>query len=226
MNRALGIVVGATIPLVLGACVGAGPTSDVAAERPPEEGPPPAPRCRDVPVPPEAVAVFPGTTCPWMLTLDGGTLRLTSLALEPEPAKSGAPPEACARFSCRYEGAYASIGPVVLAIEQSPQSEMPQGLHLGHATEENLRFVDLWDGAGPSVMGDFTPLGPAHGLAPYVCDGGLALLIEPRLEPGKRIEPPPELVAREGLYAPDLQSHRAADGLDRSKCERIDLPIP
>lgn len=206
-------------------CVGANPTTDVVAERPPEESPPPKPACRDAPAS-LAVAIFPGARCPWVLAEEGQTLRLLSLDLEPPPVKSGAVPDRCSQFRCRYEGAHASIGPVVLAIETSPQSEMPHGLHLGFAGGEALEFIDLWEAAGPPVLGDSTPLGPAHGLAPYVCDAGLALLVEARLEPAHQIEPPPELVAREGLYTPDLQTHQPADKLDRSKCDRIPISIP
>jgi hypothetical protein len=171
----------------------------------------------------EPVLTFDGARCEWLLLRDATTgLRLRSLADDAEADATGVLPDSCLEDRCTFEGAYTEVGPLLVARERSATSEMPAGMHLGVLDGEHLRFVDLWAGAGVSVHGDGTDLGPAFALAPHACGEALALFAAPRLSVVGEAEPPAQLRAREGrvTFAGDEPS---TAGLERGGCRAIEL---
>jgi len=156
--------------------------------------------------------------------LEKGELRLTSLDLEPPAEVRGAPPT-CLHASCRYEGVHTALGPMLIAIEPTAESEVPRTVFLGvvvRATE--LVFVDLWAAAGPAVIEDSTALGPAHALTPMKCGDDLGLFARARLPIGETTEPTPELRGREGILA--LKSSAATRPGTHDGCTPLELPLP
>jgi hypothetical protein len=207
------------VALALGGCPQPPPAEPVPTPSPP----PPSP-CREHDDP-AALATFAGARCPWLLRVDSGRLVLGSLDPDPLPEVSGALPE-CGPVPCTFDGAETSLGPMVVASVPSAHSEMPARVHLGVvAPTKTLVFVDLWAGAGETVMSDSTPLGPALALAPFDCRGELGLFAVPRLDIDRELEPPAELRAREGLYALDGPEPVVAP-IDRAGCKRLDVPLP
>lgn len=96
---------------------------------------------------------------------------------------------------------------------------MPAGVWLGVPTRDTLAFVDLWAGEAERVWSDGTPLGPAFSLAPFECDGRLALFAVERLPISAASDPSPGLRAGEGVYGdPQVRVSRAS-------CQRIEIPL-
>ena len=186
---------------LLAASCGAG--SGAASQVEPGDGDPkaaPAVACKAFDVA-AALTSFDGERCPWVLTRDDGVLELSSSAPDASAAHSGEVPTACAELPCDYAGRTTTVGPLVIATQRSPHSEMAAGVHLGYVgADGKLMFVDLWLDAGDDVTDDGTSLGPTHALAPFDCDGKLGLFATPRTVAGKTITPTPALSKREGIY--------------------------
>jgi hypothetical protein len=176
-----------------------------------------------------AWARFGGEACDFELREEGDQLVLTSLALDAPPPARGEVPEPCRTRTCVYHGALTPVGPVLVVAVPSPQSEMPSDVLLLVAHGERLASTSLWEGAGAAVETDFTVVGPAHALAPFVCGSSLALLAVERLDP-VGLAPPATLQAREGRLdvAAFVESGQAtpAAAVDRSGCDLVDLPVP
>jgi hypothetical protein len=173
----------------------------------------------------EPLLTFAGARCEWVLLRDASGLRLRSLEADTEVDATGVVPESCLEDRCLFEGVHTELGPLVLALESSAESEMPAGVHLGVIEGKHLRFVDLWAGAGESVHGDATQLGPAFALAPHACQGHLALFVQERFEIAGQGEPPQELLTREGrvVFDGDEPSSSTADARD---CVAIEIGLP
>ncbi|MBC8069046.1 MAG: hypothetical protein IAG13_11990 [Deltaproteobacteria bacterium] len=185
---------------------------------------PPPPDCRDAP-PGEALAQWPAGECPLVLLLEREGVRLESLAKQPPSPWRGKPPE-CSAAPCRFEGLQTPLGPMIVASEPTANSEMPRAVHLGVALAGSaIAFVDLWAGAGASVVEDSTELGPAHALVPMQCGRKLGLFAGARLPAGEAIAPPLELIAREGVIAIDDGSAELRPGT-REGCTPLVLPLP
>lgn len=218
-------VLGAGVLVLLTGCLQSAATAESEPQQPTPPAQPEPPPCKATSVA-DPAASFPGARCGWLLEDREGALRLQSLDLDPPPAAVGAVPEPCAERPCVYEGFETSVGPLVLARITSAHSEVPDGVLLGVAAGQSLAFIDLWAGAGPPVVSDGTEIGPAHALVPHDCGGQLGLLVVPRLDPGERTEPPVELRAREGIYAPTPKGLEQRP-VDRSTCEPLkSVPIP
>jgi hypothetical protein len=188
-----------------------------------------------------AWARFPGAACDWELRQEGeavaggpsgapsGTLVLTSLAVDGPPPARGPVPEPCRTRTCVYHGVLTPAGPVLVAVVPSPSSEMPSDVLLVVAHGERLGSTSLWEGAGEPIESDFTPVGPAHALAPFVCGDALALLAVPRLDLTGLV-PPATLRVREGRLdvAALVESGDAtpAGAVDRERCRPVELPVP
>jgi hypothetical protein len=189
-----------------------------------------------------AWARFSGGPCDWELRQDGEaaageparpeaspTLVLASLALDAPPPARGPVPEPCLTRTCVYHGTLTTAGPVLVAVVPSPSSEMPSDVLLVVPHGEALGWTSLWEGAGEPVESDFTLVGPAHALAPFVCGRTLALLAVERLDM-VGLEPPATLRAREGrLDAAALVrggEAKPAGAVDRASCRPVDLPVP
>lgn len=209
------------VPIVLlltalGACgTGGGGTPGSPAAAAPEQQEPAVPSCAEVERT-DALAVFDGRTCPFVLRPAQET-EVELVQFQPTPVRHGgrvpAPCETAGR--CVFQGVDTPIGPLVVAEVRSAESEVPEQVWLGHVDGERLQFTDLWDEAGPAVIDGGIALGPAHALAPYVCDGALALLAEPRL-PGA-LDAPPSLRAREAV---------PSDAAGRADCARLVVDLP
>lgn len=184
-----------------------------------------APGCQ--PATPRGVwARLPGEPCDWELRDDGEDLALHDLARPEASLAHGPAPAACrAQTTCVYHGAVTAAGPVVLAVVPSPHSGMPSDVQVGVVHRQQLSFVSLWEGAGVSVVTDYTQVGPAHALAPFVCGEQLALLSVPRLPAGDGQEPPQTLRVREGRVDPAAPETPQGE-VDRDACARVELPVP
>ncbi len=170
-----------------------------------------------------ALTTFEGSGCPWLLSRDDAVLELQSLELDAAAPYEGELPAVCVSQPCDWDGRATSVGPLVLATQRSPRSEVVAGALLGFVgADGKLAFVDLWEGAGDAVFDEGTDLGPAHGLAPFDCGGRLGLFAAARTEAGASVQPVPSLRAREGVYT-GASTKRA---VDRSRCAAIDWPMP
>jgi hypothetical protein len=219
---ALGVLFYAAVG-AFGVAACAQPTPTPPEQHPTAPAGPPAPVCRDAPQG-EIVARFAGEPCPWVAVLDEDELRLSSLDLEPPAEARGAPPT-CLHASCRYEGMQTPLGPMLIAIEPTAESEVPRTVFLGVVVRSTeLVFVDLWAAAGPAVIEDSTALGPAHALLPMKCGDTLGLFARARLPIGETTEPPPELRGREGIIA--LKSSAATRPGTHDGCTPLALPLP
>jgi len=171
-------------------------------------------------------ARFAGKPCTWELREEGeGGLALHDLGVEASAPAVAEVPEPCRQSSCVYEGVLTEAGPAVLVVVRSSQSGMPSTVQLGFVAGERLVFVDLWEGAGDPVETDFTRVGPAHALAPFVCGDKLALFAVERLDAGRGVEAPESLRAREGLLDPQAPEAPAVP-VARELCELLPLPLP
>lgn len=200
------------------------PATEGAEAKQPDPPVPGPPRCRSSSAV-DPLARFAGGSCGWELIDSGTSLVLNSLASDPPPASTGVAPEVCGQRTCSFEGHATETGPVVLVRVASAGSEMPGGAWLGWTQGEALAFVDLWEGAGPTIMGDQTELGPAHALAPHTCGERFALLAVPRTNAGMNVDPNPRLQERAGLYDVDGASLRRVGDVP-SGCEPVPVPLP
>lgn len=171
-----------------------------------------------------AWARFADRECDWELREEGDELVLASLAIQAPPPARGEVPEPCRTSTCVYHGTLTVAGPVLLAVVPSAASEMPSDVLLLVAHGEQLVATSLWEGAGSPVESDFTPVGPAHALAPFVCGSTLALLAVERLDP-VGLPPPETLRAREGRLDPAALAGPAG-AVDRESCRQVELPVP
>lgn len=195
---------------------------------PPTSVEPPAVQCRERPAG-AVLTVFDSGECTAALLAEDQGLALYDLGptAESVPAR-GPAPEVCARRSCSFFGFQSTVGPVVVVQMAGPRSEMPAGVWLGVALDEarqQLVFFDLWAGAGQSVVGDGTDLGPTHALAPFACGDALGLFARSRTAAGEGVEAAATLVGREGVYAWDATAPVRAD-TDRSACTPIAIEMP
>ncbi len=173
-----------------------------------------------------ALAVFEGATCPWSLLEGEAGLRLESAA-PGVGALSVEAPRPCVEVPgrCRWEGAKSSLGPVLLAIVEGPESEVPVDLWVGAGLDgERVLFAELWWGE-PSVI-DRTEVGPAYALAPQECSG-LVLTVEARLPEAKYGEPGGTLSERAGAYGFDAGGLvRKGPVPDAAECRPIFTTLP
>lgn len=174
---------------------------------------------------------FSLASCTAALLRDDAGLALWALgpSAKTEPAR-GPAPEACGRDAtgCTYVGYDGPLGPLVLALANNPESEMPAGAWLGVALDQartQLAFIDLWAGAGDAVVGDGTVLGPSHSLAPFACRETLGLFSVGRLPAARGQLAPPQLLAREGIYDWADQGPVRLDA-GRDGCEPIEIELP
>lgn len=176
-----------------------------------------------------AWARFRGLACDFELHEDGDALLLVSLAPDAPPPARGEVPEPCRTSTCVYHGTLTPVGPVLVAVVPSPSSEMPSDVLLLVAHGERLGSTSLWEGAGAPVESDFTIVGPAHALAPFVCGEALALFAVERLDM-VGLPPPATLLAREGRLDPaalvTTGQATPAGAVERASCEPVDLPVP
>jgi hypothetical protein len=217
-------VLGATAGLLISTttgCFSASESAEQVQPAAPIEAPSP---CQD-PDPSDALTSFSGLRCPLELVRHTDGLRLRSLDPRPEAPATGPIPEPCEERPCDWEGVLTPLGPMIVVSVRSPHSEMAEGALLGWVQGTRLRFVDLWDGAGDSVIGDSTPLGPAFSLAPFACGTDIALFAAPRLDTLEGLEPPDTLSAREGLYTLTGDVPQRRDG-SREGCQRLFVPVP
>jgi hypothetical protein len=211
------------IPLLLGLACGTGSSTTPQIEPGDAEQPAVvAAKCKAFDVD-ATLTTFDGQRCPWVLTRDDALLELQSLDLDALPPYEGEMPPACSSAACDWAGRATSVGPLVLATQRSPASEMIAGAVLGFVgVDSKLSFVDLWEGAGDPVFDEGTELGPTHGLAPFDCGGKLGLFALPRTEAGTTVAATPTLRAREGLYTTAV----ATPAADRRRCKAISWPMP
>lgn len=209
--------------IIVGGCgtSGGGPPGTPTAASPREQAP-------DKPVCAElnregVVAAFDGSPCGWTLRVSADELLELTVST-PEPGRtSGAVPPGCVDAACVYRGTATAVGPVLIAEVVGTESEVPAGAWLGWVKGDSLSFVDLWEDTEP-VLEQGISLGPAHGLAPYICGETLALFADARLPGADTVSPPPALVARQGpVEALDAPSGPA---VDRSTCRRVAIGLP
>jgi hypothetical protein len=173
--------------------------------------------------------------CGLMLELDGARLRVRPRPTIAGPAKTevvaeGPAPERCgeALELCELEGVADPLGPIVIASERGPESEVPVQVHLGWVADERLVFVETWYGL-PSVV-DHTRVGPPWVLAPHDCDGELVLLPAPRLPEAEGEAPSDELRALAGVWTIDADgvAHPPASPstVDPSSCRPLLDTLP
>jgi hypothetical protein len=150
----------------------------------------------EAPSPDKAPAEAP---CGVALEFVEGELILRAIPSEGEPGAQGVvlgrglAPERCgeALERCELWGVHDELGPLVFVAERGSESEVPVQIYLGWVADSRLAFAPTWYGL-PSIA-DHTRVGPPWALAPYACDGALALLPTPRL-PEAAVEAPSEAV--------------------------------
>ena len=165
-----------------------------------------------------ALTTFEGTPCPWTLRPSDAGVELVHSTLSPT-TRSGEMPEPCESLPCTFRGVDTPGGPYVVVEIQGSGSEVPAGVWLGVVEGETLSFVDLWEDAGDPIVDDGIDLGPSHALAPFDCEGTLALFAQPRVPGARSVEAPATLRAREGAMS------GGAD-VQRSRCEPVPLHLP
>lgn len=220
------VIIGGGVALGLGLLACSPPSTTQAEGKPAPRAVAPDPEpvaCRPSPGG-GAWARFSGPLCDWELREEGEALVLTSLALAAPPPARGEVPEPCRTSTCVYHGTLTAAGPVLLAVVPSAASEMPSDALLLVAHGEQLVATSLWEGAGPPVESDLTPVGPAHALAPFVCGSTLALLVVERLDP-VGLPAPETLRAREGRLDPAALAGPAG-AVERASCQQVELPVP
>lgn len=235
--RVPGIVVGGLwVGLGLGACSPPSTTQAEGKPAPRAVAPELEPKVACGPSSDDAWARFPGAACDWELRVEddpkGSTekvLVLASLAPDaPAPAR-GPVPEPCRTRTCVYHGTLTAAGPLLVAVVPSPSSEMPSDVLLLAPHGAQLGSTSLWEGAGEPMVSDYTVVGPAHALAPFVCGEVLALLAVERLDM-VGLRPPATLLAREGRLDPAALvgpgQVEPAGPVDRARCQPVELPVP
>ncbi|MDC0722537.1 hypothetical protein [Nannocystis bainbridge] len=184
---------------------------------------------------------MPDRTCPWVLfKTDEGPLAVRPLGRgEAAPPHVRAPvpvvpPAACR--PCRWSGVVTPVGPILLAVRPSADSELAAEAWIGAGMPPSPRvdvepaplvFAPLW--FGQPGFGDSTLQGPAWALAPRLCGRELVLLPTPRLPGAGAEEPPPALVRAAGVYAAagsELLRQDVPIPSDMSNCTAIPLELP
>jgi hypothetical protein len=188
------------------------------AESPTESETKPVVPCGEV-SPIGALATFDGTPCAWTLRPSDAGVELVHSTPSPT-TRNGEMPEPCESMPCTFRGVDTPAGPFVIVEVAAADSEVPSGVWLGVVEGEALSFVDLWEDAGDSIVDDGIDLGPAHALAPFDCEGTLALFAHPRIPGARAVEAPTALRAREGALDP------SAGTLQRERCDALPLNLP
>ena len=188
--------------------------------------PPDETDARCVEPPPAALAVLSDGTCPWALVPgDRSELMLRELAKAAPRALAVVVPDGC-EAGCEYRGQMTESGPVVVATRASGLREGAEAAYVGAALGgATIRFTSLW--FDRAAFGDATPLGPSHGLVPWVCGTDLVLAIAPRLAGADAEEPSDGLRAAEGVYTivgDELQRSGPANVL--AGCTRVAVDAP
>jgi hypothetical protein len=181
-------------------------------------------RCSEPP--PTALAVLADATCPWVLVpSDRSGLALQELALAAPRAFAVAAPDECAD-GCGWQGAVTEIGPVMIATRASRISEGAEAAFVGAALGgTTVRFTSLW--YDRPALGDATPLGPSHALAPWVCGDRLVLAAQPRLAGAGAEELSDGLRAAAGVYEVSGDELRRSGPVpDLGACLRVAGPLP
>ncbi len=166
-----------------------------------------------------ALATFSGSPCAW--TLRPGTDASVELvhSTKTQTQITGEMPSPCEMLPCSVRGVETPVGPVLIVEIGGAESEVPAGVWLGVAAGEQLRFVDLWEDAGDVVVDNGISLGPAHQLAPFDCEGSVALFAEARLPGATAVPAPVSLQKREGAIASEA-------GVTRARCEPLSVGLP
>ncbi|MDC0673783.1 hypothetical protein [Nannocystis radixulma] len=236
------------------------PASSEPAPVAPVEAAPPEPTCEEPPpgtlawlpeLPPPRPelpsgalrappADLPDRTCPWVLFEKDGELAVRPLGRgEAAPAHVRAPvpvmPPAGCR-PCRWAGVVTVLGPILLAVRPSADSELAAEAWIGAGMPPSPRvdiepaplvFAPLW--FGQSGLGDSTLQGPPWALAPRLCDRSLVLVPAARLPGAGAEEPPPALVRAAGVYAAagaELLRQDMPVPSDMSNCTGLPLELP
>lgn len=167
-----------------------------------------------------ALATFSGSPCTW--TLRPGSDAAVELvhSTKTQTRSAGEMPPPCETSPCSVRGIETSTGPLLVVEVGGTESEVPAGVWLGLALGEQLRFIDLWEEAGDVVVDNGISLGPAHALAPFDCEGNVALFAQARLPGARAVPAPASLLSREGAVAND-----AADAI-RERCEPLPVGLP
>ncbi len=166
-----------------------------------------------------ALAIFEGSPCGWTLRPSDAGVELVHSTVS-LTTRSGEMPEPCESLPCTFRGVDTPGGPLVVVEVPGSGSEVPAGVWLGVVDAETLSFVDLWEDAGESIVDDGIDLGPAHALAPFDCEGTLALFAQPRVPGAAEVEAPSALRAREGAV------RSGAAEVQRSRCDPLPLHLP
>jgi hypothetical protein len=207
-----------------------------ACEKPPspseQEAPAPAPapppECRRAPPGDQVAHWIAPDGCPIVVLATATTVRIESLALEPTMVAASGPVPECRVAACRYEGVSTELGPMLVATEPGPQSEVPTSVFLGVVAGDAIVFVDLWDGAGPSVEEDETLVGPTHALVPMRCGTELGMFARSRVPGTTQLAVPDTLAARQGLMklGQGGGTIRASPPGSDVGCTPIAVPLP
>ena len=168
----------------------------------------------------DALATFSGSACAW--TLRPGNDANVELVhfMKTQTRSAGEMPAPCESLPCNVRGVETSAGPLLVVEVGGADSEVPAGVWLGVALGEQLRFIDLWGEAGEVVVEDGISLGPAHTLAPFDCEGSVALFAAARLPGAKAVPAPASLLRREGAVADE------AAAVTRARCEPLPVGLP
>jgi hypothetical protein len=203
------------------ACNPPGAGDGAVAPTPPAEA---ESRCAEPP--PATLALLADETCPWALVpADRSGVVLHELALAGPRALAVVAPPGCGE-GCGFRGVVTAIGPIVIATRASRISEGAVEAYVGAAPSgATIRFTPLW--FDRSALGDATPLGPSHALAPWICGTDLVLAVAPRLPGAGAEEPSDGLRAAAGVYAiKDDELQRTGPTPDLGGCMRVAVELP
>lgn len=168
----------------------------------------------------DALATFSGSVCAWTLRPGNDAIVELIHSTKTQTRSAGEMPPPCESLRCSVRGIETSAGPLLVLEVGGTESEVPAGVWLGVALGEQLRFIDLWGEAGDVVVDDGISLGPAHALAPFDCEGSVALFAEARLPGAKAVPAPASLRRREGAVANE------AAAVTRARCEPLPVGLP
>ncbi len=137
------------------------------------------------------------------------------------------PPAPCVEHpqSCRFEGVMSPLGPALLVIVSSPESEQPADVFFGIGLDgERFAFTSLW-GGDRSVI-DGSAVGPVYTLVPEIC-AELVLKLEARLPEATYMEPASALRGRAGVYVAQGQELvLRAEAPEPSPCRPLFRTLP
>lgn len=136
--------------------------------------------------------------CPWFL-LEKKTELLLTQPTTKAFSSVGKKPLTCQHTSCYWQIADTQLGPTVLAIAPSRESELSHELWFAAPLgKTKFDFVPLL--LRDTTQVDFTDIGSAFILRPFVCELSLVLLASPRVLLGKQEEIPTIIKNYEGVY--------------------------